>query len=128
MKKQAIYSDKAPTPVASYSQAVRHGNLLFLAGQGGFDAATGALVGDGIEEQTRQTLRNLQYILEAAGGSWDDVVTVRVFVTEHAEFAGMNAAYSEFFSEPYPARTTVFCRLAPGMKVEIDAIAALGSD
>ena len=128
MKKQAIYSDKAPTPVASYSQAVRHGNLLFLAGQGGFDAATGALVGDGIEEQTRQTLRNLQYILEAAGGLWDDVVTVRVFVTEHAEFAGMNAAYSQFFSEPYPARTTVFCRLAPGMKVEIDAIAALGSD
>jgi 2-iminobutanoate/2-iminopropanoate deaminase len=128
MTKQAIYTDKAPTPVASYSQAVRHGNLLFLAGQGGFDAATGRLVGDDIGEQTRQTLRNLQYVLEAAGGSWDDVVTVRVFVTEHAEFAGMNAAYSEFFSEPFPARTTVFCRLAPGMKVEIDAIAVLGSD
>jgi 2-iminobutanoate/2-iminopropanoate deaminase len=128
MTKQAVYTDKAPTPVASYSQAVRHGNMLFLAGQGGFDAATGSLVGDGIEEQTRQTLRNLQYVLEAAGGSWDDVVSVRAFVTEHAEFAGMNAVYGEFFSEPYPARTTVFCRLAPGMKVEIDAIAVLGSD
>ena len=128
MKKQAIYTDKAPTPVASYSQAVRHGNMLFLAGQGGFDAATGALVGDDIGDQTRQTLRNLQYVLEAAGGSWDDVVTVRVFVTEHAEFAGMNAAYSEFFAEPFPARTTVFCRLAPGMKVEIDAIAVFGTD
>jgi len=128
MAKQAIYTDKAPTPVASYSQAVRRGDMLFLAGQGGFDATTGRLVGDDIGEQTRQTLRNLQHVLEAAGGSWDDVVTVRVFVTEHAEFAGMNAAYSEFFSEPYPARTTVFCRLAPGMKVEIDAIAVLGSD
>jgi 2-iminobutanoate/2-iminopropanoate deaminase len=128
MKKQAVYTDKAPTPVASYSQAVRHGNMLFLAGQGGFDAETGRLVSDDIEEQTRQTLRNLQYVLEAAGGSWDDVVTVRVFVTEHAEFAGMNAAYGEFFPEPFPARTTVFCQLAPGMKVEIDAIAVLGSD
>jgi reactive intermediate/imine deaminase len=127
MSKQAIYTDKAPTPVASYSQAVRHGNLLFLAGQGGFDAATGSLVGDGIEEQTRQTLRNLQYVLEAAGGSWDDVVSVRAFVTEHSEFAGMNAVYGEFFGEPYPARTTVFCRLAPGMKVEIDAVAVLGN-
>jgi 2-iminobutanoate/2-iminopropanoate deaminase len=128
MSKQAIYTDKAPAPVASYSQAVRHGNMLFLAGQGGFDASTGNLVGDGIEEQTRQTLRNLQYVLEAGGGSWDDVVSVRVFVTEHAEFAGMNAVYGEFFSEPYPSRTTVFCRLAPGMKVEIDAVAVLSND
>ena len=126
MSKQAIRTDKAPTPVASYSQAVRRGDLLFLAGQGGFDASTGRLAGDGIEEQTRQTLRNLQYVLEAAGGSWDDVVTVRVFVTDHAEFAGMNAVYGEFFAEPYPARTTVFCGLAPGMKVEIDAVAVLG--
>lgn len=123
MKKQAITTDKAPTPVASYSQAVRRGNMIFLAGQGGLDAATGQLVGDRIEDQTRQTLRNLQYVLEAAGASFDDIVSVRVFVTEHAEFAGMNDVYGEFFNEPYPARTTVFCQLAPGMKVEIDAVA-----
>jgi len=123
--KQAIYTDKAPSPVASYSQAIRKGGMLFLAGQGGFDARTGQLVGEGIEEQTRQTLQNLQYVLEAAGATWDDVVSVRVFVTEHAEFAGMNKVYGEFFDEPFPARTTVFCRLAPGMKVEIDAIAVL---
>jgi reactive intermediate/imine deaminase len=125
MTKQAVFTAKAPRPVASYSQAVRKGPVLSLAGQGGFDVATGELAGPGIEEQTRQTLRNLQFVLEAAGASWDDVVSVRVFVTEHSEFAGMNKVYGEFFSEPYPARTTVFCRLAPGMKVEIDALAVV---
>jgi 2-iminobutanoate/2-iminopropanoate deaminase len=128
MSKQTFHTDKAPTPVAAYSQAVRKGNLVFVAGQGGFDAATGELVGDGIEEQTRQTLHNLGYILDAAGASWDDLVSVRVFVTEHDEFAGMNATYGEFFTEPYPVRTTVFCRLAPGMKVEIDAVAVVDND
>ncbi len=125
MNKHAVFTAKAPRPVASYSQAVRAGNVLALAGQGGFDAGTGELVGPGIEEQTRQTLRNLQYVLEEAGASWADVVSVRVFVTDHAEFAGMNAVYGEFFAEPYPVRTTVFCRLAPGMRVEIDALAVV---
>jgi 2-iminobutanoate/2-iminopropanoate deaminase len=77
---------------------VRKGQVLSLAGQGGFDATTGELVGPGIEEQTRQTLRNLQYVLEAAGASWDDVVSVRVFVTENSEFAGMN---KEGYAKPY---------------------------
>jgi reactive intermediate/imine deaminase len=125
MNKEAVFTEKAPQPVASYSQAVRKGNLLFLAGQGGIDAHTGALVSEAIEDQTRQTLRNLQYVLEEAGASWADVMSVRVFVSEHAEFAGMNSVYGEFFRAPFPARTTVFCRLAPGMKVEIDAIAVL---
>lgn len=127
MTKEAVFTPKAPRPVASYSQAVRKANILVLAGQGGIDPSTNALVGPGIEEQTRQTLRNLQHLLEAAGATWDDVVSMRVFVTAHSEFAGMNAVYGEFFSEPYPARTTVFCRLAPGMKVEIDAMAILDS-
>lgn len=125
MEKQTFHTDKAPTPVAAYAQAVRKGNMVFLAGQGGFDATTGELVGKGIEDQTRQTLRNLGYLLEAAGASWEDLVSVRVFVTDHAEFAGMNAVYGEFFTEPYPVRTTVFCRLAPGMKVEMDAVAVV---
>ncbi len=123
--KTAISTDKAPQPIASYSQAVRTGNLLFLSGQGGIDASTGELVSDDIGEQTRQTLRNLQHLLEAAGASWENVVSVRAFVTEHDEFPGFNDMYGEFFQEPFPARTTVFCDLAPGMKVEIDAIAVL---
>lgn len=125
MAKQSISTDRAPAPVAPYSQAVRSGNLVFLAGQGGFDPATGSLAGSSIQEQTRQTLRNLQCILDAAGASLDHVVSVRVFVDDHNEFAGMNEVYGEFFNEPYPARTTVFCGLGPGMKVEIDAVAVI---
>ncbi|MEV8136758.1 RidA family protein [Microbacterium aurantiacum] len=125
MAKTAISTPLTPTPVASYSQAVRRGNQLFLAGQGGFDATTGELAGPGVREQTRQTLQNLQHVVEAAGGTMDDIVTVRVFISEHGEFAGMNEVYGEFFTEPYPARTTVSAGLGPGMKVEIDAIAIL---
>lgn len=127
MKKQPITTDLAPVPVASYSQAILSGNTLFLAGQGGFDAKTGELAGPGVEEQTRQTLQNLAWVIEAAGGTMDDVVTVRVFISEHSEFAGMNKVYGEFFSEPFPARTTVSAGLGPGMKVEIDGIAVLGN-
>lgn len=125
MSKSVISTPLAPTPVASYSQAVRRGNQLFLAGQGGFDATSGELAGPGVREQTRQTLQNLRHVVEAAGGTMGDIVTVRVFISEHSEFAGMNEVYGEFFNEPYPARTTVSAGLGPGMKVEIDAIAIL---
>jgi reactive intermediate/imine deaminase len=125
MTKQDIVTDLAPAPVASYSQAVKVGTTLYLAGQGGFDAKTGQLVGEGIKEQTRQTLQNLKYVVEAAGGTMNDFVTVRVFISEHGEFPGMNEVYGEFFDKPYPARTTVSAGLGPGMKVEIDGIAVL---
>ena len=124
MKKQ-IHTSLTPTPVAAYSQAVRHGNLVFLAGQGGFDCATGQLVGTDVASQTRQTLMNLKNVIEAAGASMNDFVTVRVFISDHAEFAEMNRVYQEFFTEPFPARTTVSAGLGPGMKVEIDAIAVV---
>lgn len=125
MTKQQIVTELAPVPVASYSQGIMTSGLLYLAGQGGFDASTGNLVGNDVESQTRQTLRNLQYVIEAAGGSMSDIVTVRVYLSEHSEFGGMNEVYGEFFEEPYPARTTVSAGLGPGMKVEIDAIAHL---
>lgn len=123
--KKAIQTDLAPAPVAAYSQAIMMDNTVYLAGQGGFDVATGELVGDDVRDQTRQTLINLAHVLEAAGGSLDDVVTVRVYINEHAEFGGMNEVYGEFFTAPFPARTTVSAGLGPGMKVEIDAIAVL---
>lgn len=125
MPKIPISTPNAPTPVASYSQAVRHGNQVFLAGQGGFDASTGQLVGPDVQSQTRQALLNLKHVVEAASGTMNDIVTVRVFISEHDEFAGMNEVYREFFTEPFPARTTVSAGLGPGMKVEIDAIAVL---
>ena len=125
MPKIAIKTSLAPVPVASYSQAVRVGETVYLAGQGGFDPTTGKLAGEDIATQTRQALTNLEKVIEAAGGGIDDLVTVRVFITDHALFPDMNRVYGEFFSDPYPARTTVTAGLGPGMKVEIDAIAVL---
>lgn len=126
MPKTEIRTSLVPSPIGSYSQAVRHGDTLYLAGQVGLDAATRTLVSEDVTEQTRQTLRNLGHVIAAAGGSLNDLVTVRVFISDQAEFAGMNLAYGEFFEPPYPARTTVSTGLAPGLKVEIDGIAVLG--
>jgi 2-iminobutanoate/2-iminopropanoate deaminase len=125
MSTRAIQTDRAPQPVASYSQAVQAGNLLQVAGQVGIDPTTGELVGDEVGEQTRQTLDNLVAVLEAAGATLRDVIMVRVYLTDRAHFEAMNEIYSGFVGEPFPARTTVFVGLAEGMLVEIDALAVL---
>ncbi len=109
MPKIAVTTADAPAPVASYSQAVRKGNILQVAGQGPVDPATGQFAGTTVAEQTRQTLLNVQAILRAAG----------------ADFAAMNEVYSTFVSAPFPARTTVYVGLPAGMLVEIDALAVL---
>jgi len=123
--KTAITTQDAPAPVASYSQAVRKGPILQVAGQGPGDPATGEFVPGGVAEQTRQTLRNVRAILAAAGASFDDVVMMRVYLTDPAHFAAMNEVYTEVMTSPFPARTTVFVGLAPNMLVEIDALAVL---
>jgi 2-iminobutanoate/2-iminopropanoate deaminase len=123
--KIAIRTSKAPAAVASYSQAVRKGPILQVAGQGPGDPATGEFVGTTVAEQTRRTLENVQAILGEAGASFDDVVMMRVYLTRREDFAEMNAVYSEFVGEPYPARTTVFVGLIEGMLVEIDALAVV---
>jgi 2-iminobutanoate/2-iminopropanoate deaminase len=127
MSTRAVHTDRAPEPVASYSQAVQAGNLLQVAGQGGVDPRTGEWAGDTVEAQTRQTLDNLVAILEAAGAGLRDVIMARVYLTERAHFAAMNEVYSSYVSEPFPARTTVFVGLAEGMLVEIDALAVIPS-
>jgi 2-iminobutanoate/2-iminopropanoate deaminase len=125
MPKIAIRTAAAPAPVASYSQAVRKGNLLQVAGQGPVDPATGAYAGSTIAEQTRQVLRNIEAILAAAGASFDDVMMMRVYLARAEDFAGMNEVYREFVGEPFPGRTTVYVGLPEGMLVEIDALAVL---
>jgi 2-iminobutanoate/2-iminopropanoate deaminase len=127
MSTRAIQTDRAPQPVASYSQAVQAGNLLQVAGQVGIDPATGALAGAEVGEQTRQTLENLVAVLEAAGATLRDVIMVRVYLTDRAHFAAMNEVYAGFVGEPFPARTTVFVGLAEGLLVEIDALAVIPS-
>ncbi len=123
--KEIISTDKAPAAIGPYSQAVKAGNLLFVAGQIGMDPATGQLR-EGIEAQTRQALLNLKAILEAAGASLEQVVRVGVFLQDLKDFQAMNAVYAEFFPQSPPARTTVQVAALPrGALVEIDAIAVL---
>jgi 2-iminobutanoate/2-iminopropanoate deaminase len=127
MSTRALHTDRAPAPVASFSQAVQAGNLLQVAGQGGVDPQTGEWVGDTVEAQTRQTLDNLVAILEEAGASLRDVIMMRVYLTDRAHFGAMNEVYSGYVQEPFPARTTVFVGLAEGMLIEIDALAVIPS-
>jgi 2-iminobutanoate/2-iminopropanoate deaminase len=118
---------EAPAPAGPYSQSVRIGSIVAAAGQGGADPATGELVGPGVAEQTRQALANVAAVLAACGASLDDVIRVGVFLTDTEDFAALNDVYRSVFSEPFPARTTVYVGLPAGMKVEIDALALVNS-
>jgi len=127
MKREVITTDRAPAAVGPYSQAIRVGDLVFTAGQLAIDPATGRLVEGGIEEQTRQVLRNIAAVLEAAGSSLDKVVKTTVFLKNMGDFKSMNRVYGEFFTNQPPARSTVEVgELALGALLEIDAIAVVG--
>jgi 2-iminobutanoate/2-iminopropanoate deaminase len=122
--KQAIDVPGAPKAIGPYSPAVRAGEWVFLSGQVPFDPDTGQLVGGDIAAQTRRVLANIGTLLAAAGLSYDAVVRTTVFLADMNDFAAMNGAYAEFFTEPYPARSTVqAARLPRDARVEIDVIA-----
>lgn len=125
MGKVAITTENAPKPAAAYAPGSRKGNILQVAGQVGLDPKTGEVAGSGVGEQARQAFRNVEAILEAAGASFDDVVMVRVYLTDTAHFAEFNEVYNQLVKEPYAARTTVYVGLPPGLLVEIDALAVL---
>jgi len=113
--------------VGPYSQAIRVGDFVFTAGQLAIDPATAELVEGGIEEQTRQVLRNIAAVLDEAGSSIDKVVKTTVFLKDVGDFKAMNEVYGEFFANEPPARSTVeVANLALGALVEIDAIAVVG--
>lgn len=104
--KEVIFTTKAQNPEGMpYSQAIKVGNTVYVAGQGPFDPETGRLVGNTLEEQARRTLENLKAILEESGAALNDVVKVTVFLGEGAGFDEFNLIYKEYFSQPYPART-----------------------
>jgi len=124
MTKKIIATDKAPAAVGPYSQGVRVGNLIFTAGQAGLDPATGRLVEGGVEAQTRQTLKNLSAILQAAESCLSQVVKTTVFLQDIADFQAMNQVYAEFFDGHPPARSTVQVAALPlGALLEIEAVA-----
>lgn len=128
VERQPITAEDAPAAVGPYSHAVRSGGFLFLSGQTPLDPGTGKLVEGDIGEHTRQCLRNLQAVCEAAGASLGDAVRCGIYVTDMGTFGDVNAAYSEFFTENPPARSTIGVASLPvGAQVEIDAIVALRS-
>ena len=121
--KKIIASPLAPKAVGPYSQAVENNGTIYVSGQLPIDGATGKMA-EGIEEQTRQSLTNLRYILEEAGYSLSDVAKTTVLLDDIADFAAMNAVYATFFTEQMPARMCYeVAKLPMGAKVEIDAIA-----
>ena len=123
--KQVISTSKAPAAIGPYSQAIQVGNLLYASGQIPIDPSTGSIDDGGIKEQTRQSLLNVQAILEEAGLSFANVVKTTVFLADINDFADMNGVYAEFFSEPYPARSAVAVKSLPkGALVEIEVVAA----
>lgn len=121
---KAIVTPTAPEPSGCYSQGIDVGPLVFSSGMGPHDPKSGLVVGDTIEEQTRQTLENLEAVLIAAGLNRDHVVKVSAYLQEiERDFPGYDQEYRTFFSKPYPARTTVGSSLG-GILIEIDVIAA----
>jgi 2-iminobutanoate/2-iminopropanoate deaminase len=124
MSRHVILTTDAPRPLGPYSQAVRAGGFVHVAGQLPLDAG-GELVGEGdIREQTRAALANMAAILKAAGSSLDQVVKTTVFLTSLDDFSGMNDVYAAAFNPPYPARSTVeIGRLPQGMLIEIECVA-----
>lgn len=121
--KTAFRSADAPQPAGPYSQGIEANGFFYTAGFGPQDPATGA-VADDVAEQTRQVLRNVRAVLAERGLTMDDCVKTTVHLASLSDFAEFNEAYKEFFSEPYPVRTTVGSQLA-NILVEIDVVAAV---
>ena len=122
--KKVIKTTKAPAAIGPYNQAIQVGNLVYTSGQIPIDPATGNFVEGGIKEQTRQSLLNVKAILEEAGLTMSDVIKTTVFMADMNDFSDMNAVYSEFFPEPYPARSAVAVKTLPkGALVEIEVVA-----
>jgi reactive intermediate/imine deaminase len=126
MPRQPIHSDRAPAAIGPYSQAVRAGNTVYLSGQTPIDPATGLLVEGDIQVQARRAFDNLKAVCEAAGGSFDDVVRVGLYLTDLGQFAEVNAVMAAYFATPYPARSTIEVPALPkGAAFEVDAVMVL---
>ena len=123
MAKKIIFTEKAPKPVGSYSQAVLSGDFVFVSGQIAVDPKSSKVIEGGIEAQTAQVLDNIKNILENIDLTLNDVVKTSVFLSSFSDFQSFNQVYSRYFEVNPPARTTVQAGLMAGVLVEIDAIA-----
>ncbi len=127
MSREIVSTEGAPAAIGPYSQAVKAGGFLFLSGQIGLDPETGAMVQGGIQEETRQCLKNIAAVLAAAGVGLDAVVRCRVYLADIAEYVPFNLVYGEAFGEAPPARAAFEVAALPkSARVEIEAEAWLG--
>ena len=126
MKKDIISTNHAPAAVGPYSQAVRHGDIVFLSGQIPLDPETMKLVEGGIEDQAHRVFQNLRAVCKAAGSNLDGIVKLNLFLTDMGNFAAVNEVMKQYFSEPYPARAAVGVAALPlGAEVEAEAVLGL---
>jgi reactive intermediate/imine deaminase len=126
MSKIVINSDKAPAAIGTYSQAIQAGNTVYLSGQIPLDPSTMELV-EGFEAQTVQVFENLRQVIEAAGGSFRDLVKLNIFLTDLTHFAKVNEVMGRYFEQPYPARAAIGVAALPrGALVEMDGILVIG--
>lgn len=123
--KKIIFTDKAPTPIGPYSQAVLIGNTLYTSGQIALHPQTGELVMDDIETETEQVMQNMKAVLDAAGMNFEDVIKATIFISNMDDFARINSVYGKYFNEKTaPARETVqVARLPKSVNVEISMVA-----
>ncbi len=122
--KKKVSAKNAPKEIGAYSNAIKVGNMVFVSGQLPVNPETG-LIPEGIQAQTMQVIENVRNILADAGATLDNVVKTTVFLADMSYFAEMNEVYSEFFSQPYPARSAVAVKALPkGALVEIEVLAS----
>lgn len=123
MKKESVKTGPAPLNLP-FSPGIKYGQLVFVSGQGPIDQ-NGKVIGGDVRTQTRATLENFRKVVTAAGSNMENVLQTTVYLNDLNDFAEMNEAYTSFFDEPRPARTTVRADLLFGMKVEIQGIASI---
>ncbi len=123
MPRQIIQTDKAPSAIGAYSQAVRVGDTVYLSGQIPLDPETMETVSGGIDTKIRRVFDNLKAVTEAAGAGLDDIVKLTVYLTDLDNFPTVNEIMAQYFNEPYPARAAVgVASLPKGVPVEIEAV------
>jgi len=126
MKKEIISTEKAPQAIGTYSQAVKVANTVYMSGQIPLIPETMEMIQGSVEEQIHQVFRNLQAVAEAAGGSFDNVVKLNIFLTDLSNFPTVNQVMAQYFSEPYPARAAIGVKELPrAADVEMDAVLEL---
>jgi 2-iminobutanoate/2-iminopropanoate deaminase len=126
MSREVVSSDKAPKAIGPYSQGIIANGFVFCSGQIPFDREKDEMVSGSITDQTKQSLKNIKAVLEAAGSSMDKVVKVSVFLKDMDDFSEMNTEYAKWFSDKPPARAAVqVARLPKDVDIEIEAIAVL---